>query len=89
MSASCGNCKSCKHWVKPDGDSYAITNPVDPDTYQPMVMPFEVRECVHPKLVFCERPVETPGFAVADGSMYRAGLYTTEDFGCVMYEAKS
>lgn len=65
-------CKTCKHWT--------------PDTYEPMVMPFEVRECKHPKLLFCERPVENPGFAVADGSTYFAGLFTAADFGCVMHE---
>lgn len=82
-------CKTCAHWRKPDSDEYLgrdITDPIDPDTYQPMQLPFEVRPCKHPKLLFCERPVESPGFAVADGSTYFAGLYTTEDFGCLMHE---
>jgi hypothetical protein len=80
------HCKTCKHWIKDDGRGDSMTSPCDPDTYEPMEMPFEVRECKHPKLLFCERPVENPGFAVADGSTYFAALYTTEEFGCVMHE---
>ncbi len=89
MSERCG---TCKHW-RIDEKNYStqandIVEPIDPDTFQPMAMPFEVKQCSHPKLLFCERPVETPGFAVADGSTYMAGLFTTADFGCVMHEPK-
>jgi hypothetical protein len=82
-------CKTCVHWQQPKDDSrrWEITRPVDQDTYEPMKMPFEVRQCTHPKLLFCERPVENPGFAVADGSEYWAGFYTTEEFGCALHES--
>ena len=83
-------CKTCKHWQKSEDGDYQTekyTKPYDPDTYEPMLnMPFEVRECKHPKLLFCERPVENPGFAVADGSTYFAAFFTSEEFGCVMHE---
>jgi hypothetical protein len=79
-------CATCTHWTKTDDKWNEITAPFDPDTYEPMSMPFEVRECKHPKLLFCERPVESDGFAVADGSLYFAALYTAEDFGCVRHE---
>jgi hypothetical protein len=82
-------CKTCKHWLKDDGHHSDIMDPYDPDTFEPMKLPFEVRMCKQPKLLFCERPVENPGFAVADGSTYFAGLYTTEDFGCVLHEDKT
>lgn len=52
-------------------------------------MPFAVRRCMHPKLLFCERPVEDDGFCVADGSIYRAALYTAERFGCVLHEGNA
>lgn len=83
------NCKTCKHWTTNDAGPYIATEiftPTDPDTYEPMQMPFEVRECRHPSQTFCERPVEPNGFGVADGSGYMAMLVTAEDFGCVRYE---
>lgn len=91
------SCKTCRHWKQAgntwdDGSEHLdnwneITMPVDPDTYQPMEMPFEVRQCRNPKLLFCERPLESDGYAVADGSQYMARLYTAEDFGCALHES--
>lgn len=85
-------CKDCKHWGNRP-DSVAdwqdhISKPIDPDTYEPMDLPHEVRRCYHPELRFCERPLEADGFAVADGSEYYAALYTGEAFGCVKWDAK-
>lgn len=83
-------CKTCIHWkALSDGDSYKTSDIVQPyaDDGHKMEMPFEVRPCKHPKLEFCERPVDNPGFAVADGSEYWAQFYTTEDFGCVLHES--
>lgn len=81
-------CKTCVHWIVKDNGSWdQILNPVDPDTYEPMATAFDVRECVNPKLLFCERPLESDGFAVADGSEYMASLYTAEDFGCIQHES--
>jgi len=53
-----------------------------------MAMPFEVRECRHPSLVYFERPVERDGFGVSDGSNYWAGLFTAEDFGCIRHASQ-
>lgn len=79
-------CKTCAHWtVDPDRLNW-ITNPEDPDTFEPMELEFEVRRCTHPRLLFCERPLGSDGFAVADGSVYFAALLTAEDFGCVLHE---
>ena len=80
-------CRTCVHWQKEEGRGEYMTDPEDPDTYEPMEFEFEVRQCTHPKLLFCERPLERDGFAVADGSQYFAGLYTAEDFGCVQHES--
>ncbi len=81
-------CKQCRWWIVEDEDRYnGILQPIDPDTYRPMTgLPFEVRECRNPKQTFCERPVISDGFALADGSEYMATLYTAEDFGCVLWE---
>ena len=82
-------CDTCKHWhIDPDAfvcvKSYYA--PMDPDTFRPMEMPFEVRECMHPAKTFCERPVEPNGFGVADGSTFMAIFLTGEKFGCVRHE---
>ena len=78
-------CRTCKFWVVNKGDWDQISNPFDPDTYEPMKMPFEVRLCQHPDWKFCERPLRDDGFALADGSGYMANLYTAENFGCVLH----
>ena len=84
-------CKTCKHWgYDPAVDGWQSSEycaPLDPDTYLPMKMPFEVRECKNPAKTFHERPVESNGFGVADASNYLALLFTAEEFGCVRHEA--
>lgn len=80
-------CKTCIHWKEPKHDGYSICHPYDFDTGEHMQLPFKVRQCTHPKLAFCERPVESDGFAVADGSTYMADFYTAEEFGCVKHES--
>lgn len=83
-------CQTCKHWGVPRATKPHIhdniVEPTDPDTYKPMVMPFVVKNCGHPELLFCERPLRADGFAVADGSEYAAALYTAEKFGCALHE---
>ncbi len=81
-------CQTCKWWIEPGDDWDEIAYPVDPDTYQRMVMPFEVRLCQHPDKLFCERPVKDIGMALRDGSGYRADLYTAVNFGCVLHERR-
>jgi hypothetical protein len=85
-------CISCQHWKPADGYPHYRTaelcNPVDPDTYEPMAMPFEVRPCCHPSLTRFERPVEANGFGVNDGSAYEAHFVTGPEFGCVRWEEK-
>lgn len=79
-------CKTCKWWME-GKDSYdPICHPEDPDTYKRMEMPFEVKECKSPKLLFHERPLEADGATVQDGSNYWARLCTAQDFGCVNWE---
>jgi hypothetical protein len=80
-------CKTCAHWVVTKYDNN-LCKPLDPDTYEPMDRGFEVRVCKQPTQTFCEAPVERNGFALADGSNYRATLATAEDFGCVRWTAK-
>jgi len=84
-------CESCKSWIVPDENDYRsrdIWRPTDPDTYEPMEMPWDVRRCASKKFVYFERPVERNGAALVDGSDYFAGLFTGPDFGCTFYEEK-
>ena len=79
----------CSNGGMTDADSHEdICEPCDPDTYEPMKMPFAVKMCGCPKLLFHERPVESDGACVADGSTYMANLLTAEDFGCVNHKEK-
>lgn len=64
-----------------------LCRPIDPDTYEPMKRGFETRICNQPEQSFCESPVASNAFALADGSNYFATLATGEDFGCVRHEA--
>ena len=75
-------CKTCKHWT---GDDHR-TSPEDPDTYEPMDMPWPVRYCEHPRLMRFERPVDPDQASCMDGSYYIAKLATGPDFGCVNHE---
>lgn len=86
-------CKDCKWWGVVDrkqeiSGHFDIVAPYDPDTYKPMDLPFKVQYCLCPKVLFCERPLESDGACVADGSGYMAALLTAEDFGCVLFEPK-
>lgn len=81
------HCRTCVWWTPtPKEDWDDITGPWDPDTLEPMKLPFEVRQCKQPDQTFCERPLNPDNFALADGSNYRANLYTAEDFGCVLHQ---
>ena len=53
-----------------------------------MVLPFEVRYCKSPLLGFYERPVESHGACVVDGSEFRAELITGPEFGCANYASE-
>jgi hypothetical protein len=76
-------CETCRYWTGRDGYEGSLTDPCDPDTYEPMPMPFEVRYCEHPRLMKFERPVERDQASCVDGSGYRAKLACGPDFGCV------
>lgn len=79
-------CKTCKYWQIQEKDRWnELITPLDPDTYEQMKMPFEVRWCCNPKLGFFERPVEVDAAALVDGSEYHAALLTAEGFGCANY----
>lgn len=84
-------CKNCKYWKKEDThQNYhadEIIEPYDPDTYQPMEnLPFEVRICLCPEIVYFERQPTDKGVALIDGSNYYARMLTAENFGCVNFE---
>lgn len=84
-------CRDCKHWGVEPREYDRIVTPEDPDTYEPMdpsLLAFKVNRCDNPALHRFERPTESNGFAVNDGSEYFAALYTGEDFGCVRFEPK-
>lgn len=81
-------CKTCKYW-KEDREGYdGITHPIDEDTFEDKVMPFEVRYCKSPKLIQFERPIEKDGASCIDGSDYMALLATAEDYGCIHWSKK-
>jgi hypothetical protein len=87
MSDILGKCKTCEHWCRTSDDRWdGIANPYDPDTMDYAVMPFEVRQCTSPNIVYFERNPNSNGISLKDGSDYRAVMYTGEDFGCVLYE---
>lgn len=82
-------CRSCKWWTKPEdqmGEEYNVLHPIDPDTFEPMVFPFDVRICKCPRILFGEHPVESCGACVIDGSGYMAKLLTAENFSCSLHE---
>jgi len=81
------NCKNCRWWTPVEGYD-GVANPVDEETYEPKEMGYEVRTCKHPELTFCETPISADGFGIADGSGYKANLYTAENFGCVRWEGE-
>ena len=89
MPTDAKTCKTCKWWVKDviRHRAEGVMEPIDPDTWEPMKMPFEVRVCTSPRLLFYERPVESNQAAVIDGSEYYAALITAEDFYCVNHES--
>ncbi|HUW15155.1 MAG TPA: hypothetical protein VM537_35890 [Anaerolineae bacterium] len=83
-------CETCKWWVRdPEGDGRylgcSIIAPYDIDAGGPMIMPWEVRFCLSPKITFFERPVDRDGATIVDGSEYMADLITGPDFGCVLW----
>lgn len=85
-------CKSCKHWTI-KSDVSRIVFPPHPVTFKHpadeaqvvQTYGYRVRYCLHPKILFYQRP-ERDGAAVVDGSQYHAALLTAEDFGCVLHE---
>ena len=82
-------CKECIWWTVTNNGFDPISKPDDPDTCEEMVMPFEVRKCESPNVLFCERPVKINGAAVQDGSTYKAEFYTAEEFGCILWEPQN
>ncbi len=79
-------CYTCKHWKIEDDESHWRLFPEDPDTFEKMKMPFEVRYCRHPRLMQFERPIEPDQASCMDGSEFRADLATGPEFGCVHHE---
>ena len=89
ISSSKQTCRSCKWWSEPEdqlGEEHSVLHPLDPDTFEPMVFPFEVRICKCPRILFGEHPVESGGACVIDGSGYMAKLLTAENFSCSLHK---
>lgn len=63
-----------------------IIRPTDPDSYEPMLMPWEVRHCESPNILFYERPIKPTQACVVDGSQYHAALITGPEFSCPNFE---
>lgn len=84
-------CKTCKWWIENEPGGALewwilkqLRTPLDPDTFERMEnLPFDVKRCSSPRLTFYERPVESTGACLVDGSEYMAELITAEEFGCV------
>lgn len=81
-------CKNCKHWKNEETDYSDIIQPFDPDTYEDMKMPWEVRYCQSPDILFYERPVKPTQACVVDGSQYHAALITGPEFFCPNFDEK-
>ena len=88
MTQASKTCKTCKWWEKGDvfHQSNYVMHPHDPDTGRLMELPFDVRVCTSPNILFYERPVEITQAAVVDGSEYLARLITAEEFYCANHE---
>jgi len=77
-------CKECRYWAESsDDDDDRIMHPEDPDTYEPMALPFSVKKCTSENITLFERNPDSAGVSLCDGSDYRAQMYTGPDFGCV------
>jgi hypothetical protein len=80
-------CATCVHWR--DSQKHhrgprdlAVLGP----DYRPVTpQPFELHECLSPKVRFYERP-EVDGVALMDGSEFFATMVTGPDFGCIHHE---
>jgi hypothetical protein len=85
-------CRNCKYWQIPEGCngyvSDSIYNPIDPDTFESMKMPFEVRECKSGNITLFERNPNPKGVSLQDGSDYFATMYTGPLYGCVNFKKK-
>jgi len=86
-------CKTCIYWVSTTKDLNdkewrmdQICNPVDPDTWEPMQVDFEMRACRSPLICYFERTPEKTGITLCDGSEYLAIMLTGEDFGCINHK---
>lgn len=81
-------CKTCKWWdIREESQNFdEILFPEDPKTFEPMTMPFEVRECLCPDLLFNVRPKRPDQATTYDGEGYKGGLKTGCDFGCTNHE---
>ena len=84
-------CKNCRFWAvnKEDYNPHNdIIEPLDPDTYKPMKMPFEVKVCMSDNITWFERNPNSNGVSLVDGSDYYARMLTGENFGCVNFKKR-
>lgn len=79
-------CQTCKWWAKKSDWENGKLEPVDSETFEPMVMPYEVRFCTSPLLARFEFPPDKNRASLYDGSEYYAEIVSGPDFGCVNHE---
>lgn len=83
------DCKSCVHWGIREEDRYCgVLTPLDTDTGEEMELPYKVKYCNSPDVLFYERPVKPNQACVVDGSEYMAKLITGPEYGCVNHKEK-
>jgi len=82
-------CQECNWWRDDEPEEWdPLLHPVDVDTCERMVMPWVIRECKCPDILFYDRPVKRNQATVQDGSEYFARLCTGPDFGCVLFKQR-
>ena len=81
-------CKDCKFWEF-DPEKYEVGQDVFSlvDENNNWIIKPGFKYCKNPKLLFYDAP-DLDGACVVDGSQFRAGLITGQDFGCVNFEEK-
>ena len=82
-------CKDCAFWENYDDCHGQITQPVDPDTWEPMDIGFEVKACKSGNITIFERNPNKDGVSLTDGSNYYARMFTGPDYGCVNFKEKN
>lgn len=79
-------CKDCAFWENYNDYHGQIEEPIDPDTYRPMDIGFDVKACKSDNITIFERNPNRDGVSLTDGSQYYARMFTGPDYGCVNFK---